>query len=188
MTTSGQPRYMDDEEWPLKCDRRAAVLCVADDACLNTILDKILGIQTHRNNTPQFHFKDSEIRHIVFKQQLIYKDFCNNPVPYTIQKHNRFDELNGAKVVATKHIKKNIVLFELCGQLYPFSDKFLIPGVNDFSTVTSSVNDKDYMFLGPVSFINHDCHPNTQWHSRTKTLSCVKTLRDIFTNEEITLF
>ncbi|KAF0736137.1 histone-lysine N-methyltransferase KMT5B-like [Aphis craccivora] len=86
------------------------------------------------------------------------------------------------------HISKNRVLFELCGQLYPFSDSFCVPGVNDFSTVTSSVNDKNYMFLGPVSFINHDCKPNVTWNSRSKKLSCVKTIQSIYEGEEITVF
>jgi len=94
----------------------------------------------------------------------------------------------GAKIVATKYIPNKTVLFELCGQLFPFSDQFLVPGINDFSTVTSSVNDRDYMFLGPVAFINHDCKPNVQWHSRNKTLSCVKTIRSISSNEEITVW
>jgi len=94
----------------------------------------------------------------------------------------------GAKVVATKYIPKNIVLFELCGQLFPFSDHFLVPGVNDFFTVTSSVNDKNYIFLGPIAFINHDCKPNVKWHSRSKTLSCVVTVASICSTVEITVF
>jgi histone-lysine N-methyltransferase SUV420H len=94
----------------------------------------------------------------------------------------------GAKVIAIRHIPKNNVLFELCGQLYSVSDQFLIPGVNDFSTVTSCINDNDLMFLGPVSFINHDCSPNVQWHSRSRSLSCVKTIKNILTNDEILVF
>jgi hypothetical protein len=70
------------------------VLCVAHDACLNTILDKEFGIRTHRNKTPQFEIEDTEIP-IVEKQKRIYDDFCTKPVPYTIVRHERFDDVNG---------------------------------------------------------------------------------------------
>ncbi|KAL5245941.1 hypothetical protein ACI65C_013349 [Semiaphis heraclei] len=159
---------MVDAEWPSKCTKK-------------------IGIRTHRNKTPVFIFEDTEIP-IIERQKRIYEDFCMKPVPYTIVRHERFDEVNGAKVVAIRDIPKNIVLFELCGQLYVVSDQFVIPGVNDFSTVTSSINDKDYMFLGPVAFINHDCSPNVQWHSRSKSLSCVRTIKNIPANDEILVF
>lgn len=92
----------------------------------------------------------------------IYRDVVYKPVPYTIKPpYDRFNEVNEAKIVMTRFINKNIVLFELCGQLYPCSENFLIPGVNDFSTVISSVNDKNYiMFLGPMLFVIHDCQLN----------------------------
>ncbi|CAH1721188.1 unnamed protein product [Aphis gossypii] len=94
----------------------------------------------------------------------------------------------GAKVVATKNISSNICLYELCGQLYPISNDFLKKGINDFLTVTSCINKKDYIFLGPIAFVNHDCQPNLEWYSRTKKLSCVKTVCNIYKGQELTVF
>jgi len=76
----------------------------------------------------------------------------------------------GEMVVASTFIEKDTCLFTLCGQVFPVTKDFLIPEVNDYSVVCSNVNDKVYMFLGPVSFINHDCHPNVQFHSISKTV------------------
>lgn len=91
-------------------------------------------------------------------------------------------------VVATRNISSNICLYELCGQLYPISNDFLKKGINDFSTVTSCINKKDYIFLGPIAFVNHDCQPNLEWYSRTKKLSCVKTVCNIYKGQELTVF
>ncbi|XP_008180959.1 histone-lysine N-methyltransferase KMT5B-A-like [Acyrthosiphon pisum] len=97
-------------------------------------------------------------------------------------------EIFWARVEATKSISANICLYELCGQLFPISDDFLKPGINDFSTVTSCINTKDFIFLGPVAFLNHDCEPNVQWYSRTKRLSCVKTVCHIQKGHELTVY
>lgn len=43
-------------------------------------------------------------------------------------------------------------------------------------------------FLGPISFINHDCNPNVQWHSRSKTESCVKAISTIHKGQELNVF
>lgn len=44
---------------------------------------------------------------------------------------------------------------------------------------------KEYLFLGPAAYINHDCEPNVVWHSKTKTESCVKSIRAIKEGQEI---
>lgn len=90
--------------------------------------------------------------------------------------------------MATRHIEEGVILYDLCGQLYPVNKDFLIPGVNDFSTVVSSRTKREFMFLGPVAFVNHDCSPNAVWHSRAINESCVRTIKEIDPGQEITVF
>lgn len=75
-------------------DRRAAVLCVADDSCLKVIVEPRLGLKTHRNGTKAFNIKDNEVA-IVKKQKDIYTKFISQDVPYKILPHDRFNEVNG---------------------------------------------------------------------------------------------
>lgn len=91
-------------------------------------------------------------------------------------------------VIATETINKGTYIYPLSGQLYPVTQNFIKPGVNDFSIVTSYVNRRDYMFLGPISFINHDCKPNVEWHSRSKTETCVKVISNVHKGQELNAF
>lgn len=43
-----------------------------------------------------------------------------------------------------------------------------------------------YVFLGPVSFLNHSCKANVEWYSIDKSLVTIKTLSDILAGDELT--
>lgn len=44
------------------------------------------------------------------------------------------------------------------------------------------------LWLGPVSYVNHDCSANSAYTFSSKTTGCIKVLRDIGVGEEITCY
>jgi len=77
--------------------------CVADDLYLSSILDRHLKFKTHRNHTPLFDIKKSEEK-ILKKQLEIYRTIVRTSLPFTIKRHYRFNEVNGARVEAKRYI------------------------------------------------------------------------------------
>jgi len=70
------------------------VQCIADDLYLIAILDKNLKFKTHSNHTPMIDIKACE-EPIIKKQCHISRAVLVNNVPFTIKRHNRFNEVNG---------------------------------------------------------------------------------------------
>ncbi|XP_016658293.1 histone-lysine N-methyltransferase set9-like [Acyrthosiphon pisum] len=69
-------------------------------------------------------------------------------------------------VVAKRHIKKNTKLKELSAQLFPFAEKYVVKGVNDFSMIYSQLHKQQCLLLGPLAFVNHSCTPNCKFNKK----------------------
>ena len=97
----------------------------------------------------------------------------------------------GAKVLATKGWSKGKKIDGLLGSSRDISEDFeaeLIRRKVSTSCIIRSERSKSVrVVIGPLSFINHDCAPNSKFVSLSRKLVGLQALRDIKHGEELTI-
>lgn len=80
---------------------------------------------------------------------------------------------------------KGDILEELFGLYAPVDEDIIVTGKNDFSVMT--IKSKDYLLLGPLSFVNHSCNPNCRYTVRNG-LIIITVLSTLNCGDEITVY
>ncbi|OXU20969.1 hypothetical protein TSAR_004254, partial [Trichomalopsis sarcophagae] len=96
----------------------------------------------------------------------------------------------GAKVCSTKMWPKNSVLSNLKGHLATLNQEeleYLTENRLDFSILLNESKQNRLLWLGPGTFVNHDCNANTKfYYCKNKNEVCLTAVRTIKPGEEIT--
>ncbi|WAR03455.1 KMT5B-like protein [Mya arenaria] len=192
-------------------------LCEYDDLANAVCLDAYLGFQTHKMNTRYETPKkkqDYECKTIIerFKKHQQYEKAYMEMLSVDVVRNFLMDKDDheqdlfknhtcsryameghmGGKICATRDWQKHEKIEMLIGCIAELTEleeaDLLAPGVNDFSVMFSCRKNCAQLWLGPASFINHDCRANCKFVSTGRDTACVKVLRDIKAGEEITCF
>ncbi|TMS36207.1 hypothetical protein L596_003433 [Steinernema carpocapsae] len=142
---------------------------------------RLLAIRTKEG---QSNFRD----HLLRFMQLFYDD-----AGFRIERCTRYslEGNSGAKLAATRHWERGDFIDTLVGTLGEMTEgeegTFLKRGVNDFSVMWSTRKKVAQLWLGPGSYINHDCDPNCRFVPKGPS-AILEVLREIQPGEELTCF
>lgn len=100
------------------------------------------------------------------------------------------DNFRGLQVISRSFLKQNVKLDSLIGYLATLSRNVKTDDriACSFSIFAQKYPNKERVYLGVGSFLNHDCNPNIEWQYLSSTKIIVRTLRDIQAGEELTVF
>ncbi|CAI5455894.1 unnamed protein product [Caenorhabditis angaria] len=160
------------------------------DSDLNSTLNHIFSLdhvkQYVENLKPQesCNFRNHLIRFIML---------FNIDSGFIVQPCHRYSAENciGVKMIATRRWFKKDIIESLAGVIGEMSEeeeaKILKKDVNDFSVMFSTRKQKAQLWLGPASYINHDCNPNCRFVPTGET-AIVQVIRELSPGDEITCF
>merc|ERR1712106_1207529 len=98
----------------------------------------------------------------------------------------------GGTLIATCPYRRGETIKELKGCIAVMTAdqqrQILHEGVNDYSVQYSTNKRQSQLWLGPASFLNHDCKPNAKIESTGPHTASVKAITEIRENEEILIF
>lgn len=104
------------------------------------------------------------------------------------------EDRKGVKITATRKWERFDKISLCVGciaelQLATGEDQGLIHyGQNDFSIMYSCRKKCSQLWLGPASYLNHDCRPNCKFVSTGRSEASVMVTRDVEACEELTVF
>uniref|UniRef100_A0AAF5CZQ3 SET domain-containing protein n=1 Tax=Strongyloides stercoralis TaxID=6248 RepID=A0AAF5CZQ3_STRER len=184
-----------------------------DDVANCIVIDILLGIRSHKMRPKKvFLTKDENV--VCYKLLRKYLENFNMDGKQLIELRNHIhrylmlfqptsgisiqkcfkyskEKFLGAKLVATRKFKANEQINMLYGVVKPLTEeqikKVIKSGVNDFSIMISDRNEKQILWLGPGSFLNHDCNSNVKFDCRGIHTVILIATRNIEIGEELYL-
>ena len=72
------------------------------------------------------------------------------------------DVLSSLGVFAKRDLPEGVFIEGLTGCLSSIEAEDIVPGLNDFSLIESNLLKKQWLILGPISFVNHSGKPNAR--------------------------
>jgi histone-lysine N-methyltransferase SUV420H len=133
----------------------------------------------------------SDLEQKVFHKHLInYANLWSPDCPIVISTTNRYNITSfEAAVAAKKNIRKGEFLTHLYGILGEIRDNSSPSAVlSTMVRITELKKLKEYLFLGPARFLNHDCEANAEFFVKDNNREVIiRTLRTIEYGEEITV-
>ncbi|OAF69420.1 hypothetical protein A3Q56_02798 [Intoshia linei] len=161
--------------------------------------ENILNIEKIIKTVPKVILKYSEMypdeKFIkLFKHMRVYLNVFHPNTSFKIESCKNYTSDNQSishhcKITSIKKIKKDQIVNCLVGIIVKLSaqeeSELLMPGINDFSVMYSCRKKCAQLWLGPASFINHDCNPNARFISNGKDSAFVVAIKSIQVNDEI---
>ncbi|KAI6233654.1 [Histone H4]-N-methyl-L-lysine(20) N-methyltransferase [Aphelenchoides fujianensis] len=155
------------------------------------IFQQILTLSTVSRFISELKEENEEFPSLFFAHMLRYLNLYSVESSYTVQPCYRFgSESNaGGSLIATRSIKKDTTIGRVVGILAVLTDdeekRIIRKGDNDFSIMYARRYKQYRLWLGPGSYMNHDCHPNAAFVAGSVGVG-LNAIRDIRQGEEIT--
>ncbi|KAJ8687667.1 hypothetical protein QAD02_023461 [Eretmocerus hayati] len=150
------------------------------DSMLNLIRDELISIHINKKQTQLLLELITDYLHGLKKE-----------AKFTFERCNRYanDIGDGIKVIANYPIHKGEVIHRLSGKVVKIPQQELERdhSLYDFSIMLNG-REEEMIYLGPGSFLNHDCNPNAEYIAKENKNIAIKTLRYIKEGEEINVF
>uniref|UniRef100_A0AC35U5D3 [histone H4]-N-methyl-L-lysine(20) N-methyltransferase n=1 Tax=Rhabditophanes sp. KR3021 TaxID=114890 RepID=A0AC35U5D3_9BILA len=155
-------------------------------------LKRLFSLAINLNEIEKFSFNEiTSLRDHLHR----YLNLFNPKYGICIQRCDRYpmdkrNKSNGAKLIALRSFEKGETLKGIAGVLGDMTAEqeanFLVSEMNDFSVITSTKRGNSSLYLGPASYVNHDCNANIKFVCTSKSPDLV-TMRNILPFEEFTL-
>ncbi|KAJ8669506.1 hypothetical protein QAD02_000765 [Eretmocerus hayati] len=155
---------------------------------LNQFMARIL--QVINDELVLIHMNKEQTK-LLFELIADYLQGLRNESKFKFERCNRYsgDSGNGVRIIADQSLHRGEEISGLSGRVVKIlqQDRGRDHFSYDFSIMLNG-RKREMIYLGPGSFLNHDCDPNVEYTARENKKVAINTLKDIDEGEEINVF